>query len=147
MRKYSLKINDKKYDLEVQSISTEDAKIKVNGKTYKVDIEDIITGTPKSRALPSTPPNTPPAKKPVEKMSNPSSEGEGKGIVTAPIPGSILAIHVKEGDSVTAGQPLFKMEAMKMENEITSQKEGTVSSILVNVGDAVNQGAKLIIIS
>ncbi len=148
MNKYSLKINDKKFELLVKNISMEKAEIKVNGTVYKVDIGEITTKKPKVRTLPSTPPNTPGAKvksfvdsAPV----NPSSGG--KGIVIAPIPGSIIALNVKEGDSVTAGQPILKMEAMKMENEITAQNGGTVSAVYVKEGDAVNQGAKLMIIS
>lgn len=148
MNKYSLKINKKNYDLEVKSLTVEKAEIEVNNTLYKIDITNIENDKPKLRSLPSTPPNMPKgkAKKAVETASvNPSSGG--KGIVIAPIPGSIIALNVKEGDSVTKGQPILKMEAMKMENEITAQNDGTVSAVYVKEGDAVNQGAKLMIIS
>jgi biotin carboxyl carrier protein len=58
-----------------------------------------------------------------------------------------MAVFVKVGDKVQAGQPLFKMEAMKMENEINSFLDGTVSGINVNAGDNVNQGQELMSIT
>jgi biotin carboxyl carrier protein len=60
------------------------------------------------------------------------------------MPGLILAIKTKEGDNVVAGQPLLVMEAMKMENAITSPYSGTVSKIYVRANDAVGEGELLI---
>ena len=60
----------------------------------------------------------------------------GKPIV-APIPGTVLSISVKVGDKVTKGQELLVLEAMKMENSITSDYTGTVKQILCEVGEAV----------
>lgn len=143
MRKYALKINDKKFDLEVKHLSTEDAEIVVNGQTYNVAIDEIITDKPKARAMPATKTK---AKK-AAPAAAPATGGGGKGLVKAPIPGSILSVYVKEGDSVKQGQPIYKMEAMKMENEITSQVAGTVSKVYIKEGDAVNQGQDLILIA
>jgi biotin carboxyl carrier protein len=67
--------------------------------------------------------------------------------VTAPIPGSILSVYVKVGDTVAAGEPLLKMEAMKMENEINARIGGTVTAVNVQEGDSVSQGQELVLVS
>ncbi|MGD7653921.1 MAG: biotin/lipoyl-containing protein, partial [Verrucomicrobiales bacterium] len=64
--------------------------------------------------------------------------------VTAPIPGAVLEVYVKEGDEVKAGSALLKMEAMKMENRIDAPRDGTVNKVLVKVGDPVSQGQELV---
>ncbi|WP_457750853.1 biotin/lipoyl-containing protein, partial [Thermococcus sp.] len=68
----------------------------------------------------------------------------GEGVVTAPMPGKILRILVKEGDEVKTGQGLLVLEAMKMENEVSSPKDGIVKRILVTEGDTVDSGQALI---
>jgi biotin carboxyl carrier protein len=67
--------------------------------------------------------------------------------VLAPIPGVVLSIYVEVGDNVRSGQPLLKMEAMKMENEVSAPQSGSVSAILTQVGDSVLQGQELVQIS
>ncbi|MDR9786376.1 MAG: biotin/lipoyl-containing protein [Peptococcaceae bacterium MAG4] len=62
------------------------------------------------------------------------------------MPGTILEIKVNVGDTVSIGQVLLILEAMKMENELTSDKAGTVKEIKVTKGQAVNGGDPLIII-
>jgi glutaconyl-coA decarboxylase len=68
---------------------------------------------------------------------------EGNVAVSAPMPGKILAVKAKEGDSVKAGDVLLVLEAMKMENDIVAPQDGVVASINVKVGDSVESGAKL----
>ena len=65
-------------------------------------------------------------------------------MVIAPIPGTIVAITVKEGDSVTAGQELLSLEAMKMKNMIRATRAGKIARILVKTGDRVTQGQPLV---
>jgi biotin carboxyl carrier protein len=67
--------------------------------------------------------------------------------VTAPMPGLIVRVHVKPGDIVVAGQGVIAMEAMKMENELRSTTAGTVKSVLVEAGQAVEKGAVLVELS
>ena len=66
--------------------------------------------------------------------------------VTAPLPGKIIALKVKAGDKIEAGQEVAVLEAMKMENSITSDFGGEVKQILVNEGDNVQTDAVLMII-
>ena len=64
--------------------------------------------------------------------------------ITAPMPGSILAVNVKPGDSFRSGQVLLILEAMKMENEIMAPCDGKVVSVSVQSGTSVNSGDVLI---
>ncbi len=66
------------------------------------------------------------------------------GCVKSPLPGQVLKITVKVGDSVKAGETVAIMEAMKMQNQIASTTTGTVKEILVKEGDSVNEGQELV---
>ena len=75
-----------------------------------------------------------------------AAEAEGRQEVLAPMPGKVVRVLVKQGDSVEAGQGLFVVEAMKMQNEIRSPKKGTVERLLVKEGQPVNSGESLAIV-
>jgi 3-methylcrotonyl-CoA carboxylase alpha subunit len=67
-----------------------------------------------------------------------------RGGLNAPMPGKLIALHVKPGDSVQAGQTVAVMEAMKMEHTLTAPRAGTVEALNYAVGDAVAEGAALL---
>lgn len=69
---------------------------------------------------------------------------EGPSRVEAPIPGKVVAVRVATGDTVAAGQPLVVLEAMKMENELTAQRDGTVTGVFVEEGVTVEAGSPLV---
>ncbi len=80
-----------------------------------------------------------------------SSGGSGglagaPGAVTAPMQGTIVKVNVEVGDTVTAGQPVCVLEAMKMENNIAAGADGTVTAVNVAAGDAVGTGDVLLTI-
>jgi len=70
----------------------------------------------------------------------------GKGAIKSPLPGVILSIDCKAGDTVKKGQKLLVLEAMKMENTIQADRDGEVAEIKVNKGDSVLEGTDLIIL-
>ena len=74
-------------------------------------------------------------------------EAEGRQQIVAPMPGKVVRLLVAEGDKVEAGQGLFVVEAMKMQNEIRSPKSGTVESLKVKEGQPVNAGEILAFVS
>ena len=78
----------------------------------------------------------------MEKIHNAraGTEAVGRQVVQAPMPGVILKIYVKKGDTVKRGDPLCVLVAMKMENEIIAPIDGTVSAIHVEKGQNVNLG-------
>ncbi|ASJ11119.1 pyruvate carboxylase [Thermococcus sp. P6] len=135
--------------------SVQKFRIHVNGLEFEVGVEGVdlsglkylpaIQGkSPGKREL--TPVQIPsPVRESLsvpEPVQAPSPAGEG--VVTAPMPGKILRILVKEGESVKTGQGLLVLEAMKMENEIPAPRDGKIKRILVKEGDTVNPGQPLI---
>ncbi|MBQ1200774.1 MAG: biotin/lipoyl-binding protein [Alistipes sp.] len=150
MKKYSLKINGNQYEVKIDDINEAStlAHVTVNGTKYDVEIEGgKATGTKKPAVAPapqatglSVTPKTPIASKPV---AAPAATGAK---VTCPLPGTVISINVKEGDTVAAGQTLLVLEAMKMENNIDAERGGVVKQILVAAGATVMEGDTLIVI-
>lgn len=120
--------------------------INVNGNSYEVEVEEIREGAavsaPVAAPVSKAAPKAAPAPKSAPKAAAPVAAGANS--VTAPMPGTILGINIKGGDSVKKGQVLCILEAMKMENEIMAAADGKVASVHVNVGDSVNTGQVLI---
>lgn len=114
--------------------------INVNGKSYDVEVEEIRNGAPVAAPVVAAPVAAPAAAAPAPKASG--STGSVK--VEAPMPGNVLKVNVKVGDTVAEGQAVVVLEAMKMENDIAAPAAGTVASINVSVGDTVDTGAVLI---
>jgi biotin carboxyl carrier protein len=73
-------------------------------------------------------------------------EAEGRQEVVAPMPGKVVRVLAKQGDDVEAGQGLFVVEAMKMQNEIRSPKKGKLERLLVAEGQVVNAGEPLAVV-
>lgn len=142
MKNYKLKIKDKEYQVDIIGVEDATASVKVNGQLYEVEIDREIksTKTPKlvrSAASPSTDSETS-----TVKTSKPEAV-KGKTI-KSPLPGKILDIFVNVGDTIKIGQTLLCLEAMKMENNINADKEGTVQSIKIQKNDTVLEGDVLI---
>ncbi len=72
-----------------------------------------------------------------------STQG-GDGVIKTPMPGKIVEVHVKEGDSVEKNQPLLVLEAMKMQSDIISDVSGVVKKVLFKPGDQANFGEPLV---
>lgn len=143
MKKYKFTIHGNKYEVEIKDIDDGIAEIEVNGSTYTVEIEKTIQQpkTPKlmrSVVAPSTDSHSA-----TVKTAKPDVP-KGTGYIKSPLPGTILEVMVREGDTVKIGTKLLVLEAMKMENNINSDKEGKVISIKVRPGDAVMEGDMLI---
>ena len=152
MKKYSLKINGNPYEVKIEDIneSSTMARVNVNGTKYDVEIEGgkaAATKKPQVVAVPQTAtdisvtPKTPIATKPA---AAPAAGGGAK--VTCPLPGTIISINVKEGDTVAAGQTVVVLEAMKMENNIDAERGGVVKQVLVQAGATVMEGDVLLVI-
>jgi len=145
MKKFKFTIQGNQYDVDILNIEDNTAEVQVNGKTYTVEVDKNIqqSKTPtlvRTLAVPSTD-----VEKSTQKTSNPLAP-KGGGTIKAPLPGAILNVHVKVGDKVVMGQRLITLEAMKMENNIDSDKEGKVTAIKVKKGDAVMEGDVLVVI-
>lgn len=116
-------------------------KISVDGTQYLVEMEEVGAPTPTpADAAPAA--SAAPAPEPAPAAA-PAPVAAGSHAQTAPMPGTILDIHVKVGDVVTANQPVMILEAMKMENEVVAEQAGTIASINVEKGAMVNPGDTL----
>lgn len=143
MKLYKLNINGSSYETQVVKFEDNVAVVEVNGTKYKVTVENEVfqTKTPKlvqGVSVPST--DSEPS---TAKTASPGA-AKGTGTIKSPLPGVVLDLFVKEGDSVKIGQRLLLLEAMKMENNIEADKEGVIKSIKKQKGDSVMEGDILI---
>ncbi len=140
MKEYKFKINGKEYNVAVNGVEGSNANVTVNGVSYNVEIEG---GAPAVQAAPAQT-AAPAAASPAPQAAAAPKAG-GKDIVS-PLPGVIISIDVKEGQAVKRGQKVAVIEAMKMENEILAECDGTVTAIYVSKGDSVLEDAKIVTI-
>ncbi|BDD05153.1 biotin/lipoyl-containing protein [Aureibacter tunicatorum] len=131
MKQYKFKINGNKYAVDIHSAEGNMIELEVNGTAYTVEMEKELSASKTPKIVRS------PIKKAEVPATGPSNKVKK---VTAPLPGTILEIKIKEGDQVNRGDILLVMEAMKMENSIGAENAGVVKSISVKAGDNVLQG-------
>lgn len=118
--------------------------ITVNGTAYAVTVEENGTAAP-SAPVAAAPAASAPAPAPAPAPAKSAPVGNAGGVkVEAPMPGNILEVKVAVGDSVSNGQVLCILEAMKMENDIVAPQDGTVASINASKGDSVEAGQVII---
>lgn len=111
--------------------------ITVNGTAYDVTVEEAEGGA----AAPAAAPKAAPKK---AAAAPKKAAAAGGTPVNAPMRGTIVDVKVKVGDKVTNGTVVAVLEAMKMENDIVSDKDGVVAAICVNKGESVETGAPVV---
>lgn len=117
--------------------------INVNGKSYDVEVEEIRDGVAVASPV-VTAPVAAPAPQAAPAAAPKATGTAGSVKIEAPMPGTVLKMNVKVGDTVSEGQAVAVLEAMKMENDIVAPSAGTVASVNVSVGDSVNSGDVLV---
>mgnify|MGYP004470285883 FL=1 len=124
--------------------------VTVNGKAYDVAVEEITGAAPAPVAAAPAPVAAAPAPAPAPAAASAPAAAPVAGAgekVQAPMPGTILDIKVAVGDTVSRGQTVVILEAMKMENDIVASCDGKITSILVSKGDTVNSDDVLVTIA
>ena len=139
MKEYRYKINGNLYKVTVGDIEDNNVHVEVNGTAYTVELEK--KAGPKIKPVVRTAATTPAAPPPA--VSRPVVAGSKSGI-KSPLPGVILEIKVKEGDTVKRGQTLLVLEAMKLETTVVAKQDGVIDKIYVAAGDRVNTGDLLL---
>ncbi len=146
MREYKLAINGNDYTVAITSVTDEEVVAEVNGETHVVAIHEIINLRTSlgSAVLPG--PTTSATAGATGASGSPAGGATlaKPWMIVAPIPGHIIELCVSEGEKVLAGQKLLVLEAMKLENAITTLKGGVVKKIMVSEGDAVTHGQNMI---
>ena len=154
MKDYSLKINGQNYNVQIDEVNETStvAHVTVNGTPYEVEIAGA-SGAASSKPQVAPVPReansgmiTPATASPASKPAAAAPAAAAGGAIKCPLPGTVLAIKVAVGDTVTAGQTLVVLEAMKMENNIDADRGGVVKQILVQQGATVMEGDNLIVI-
>ena len=161
MKKYQYKVQGVDYEVEIAEVEGKIARVNVNGIPFEIEMQKPINAakhpalaaTRRSASAPTTSaaPTVAPAAavQSVAAQTQPTQQPVAAGAgtpVKAPLPGTINAINVKVGDKVGVGDVVVVLEAMKMQNNIEAENAGTVTSILVNQGDSVMEGAVMLTI-
>ena len=152
MKTYSFKINGKDYKVAIGEANGKMLSVNVNGADYEVELEGDFSATPsapvemtKGPSSPAEMTKTAEVSPAAEKPAAAKPAGAGK-TVKSPLPGIIISIDVKEGQAVKRGQKVAVIEAMKMENDILAESDGTVTAIHASKGDSVLEGADIVTI-
>ena len=140
MKEYKYKINGNAYKVAIGDIENGIAQVEVNGTPYNVEFEKKETVKTVVAPRPSAAPRTQTGEKVITKPA----PAAGGAQVKAPLPGVVVSVSVKVGDTVKASDTVVVLEAMKMENAIHAGRDGKVATVNVNAGDSVLEGAALI---
>jgi biotin carboxyl carrier protein len=126
--KYVVKVADKQYEVEIEDLHARPVIARVDGQEFEVNPE-----TGGTRAAPKE------AKefKPGDASKHPSASGISTNELIAPLPGVVIDVFVKPGDTIEMGQVVLIIEAMKMKNSIRSTRGGTIAEVLVSAGQTV----------
>lgn len=133
---FNFTIGGQKYETTVKEIEPNVAEVIVNGTSFIVEFQK--NESKKVKAARVAAPAAAPTAAPV------AAKPAGAATVKSPLPGSIVKVMVKPGDSVKKGDTLLTMESMKMENVVASEYTGTVKNVLVQPGQNVMQDDKLV---
>ena len=125
-------------------MATKKFNVTVNGTTYEVEVEEVKAagGAPKAAPAPAPAPKAAPAPAVAPKVA----AGAGEHSIDAPMPGKVIKLVAAEGATVKAGDVLLILEAMKMQNEITADADGTVKKFNVAAGQSVKAHESLVIL-
>ena len=150
MKNYKFKINGAEYNVDINEVEGLEIKLDVNGTPYIVTVDKEMRQQKQHTTVISNrpAPRVAAAQGDVQRASAPNPNTAAGGTkVTTPLPGTILEVYVNVGDQVKAGQRVVLLEAMKMENNIEADTDGTVTAVNVRKGDSVLEGDTLIVIS
>ena len=142
MKEYKYTIEGNKYEVAVNEVNDTTAKVTVNGTEYTVEWEKPVEEKPVVKVQPV-------AAKPVTTAAPaaaPAAVPVSGNAIKTPLPGVIIDVKVKVGDTVKKGDTVVVLEAMKMENNINADRDGKVIAIQVAKGDTVADGAALVVL-
>jgi biotin carboxyl carrier protein len=126
--KYIVKVAERSYEVVIEDIRARPVIARVDGQEFEVSPENetgkVAQDEPKEL-------------RPLEVSKQTPSPTTASSDLTAPLPGTVIEVFVKSGDSIEAGQVILVIEAMKMKNSIRSTRAGRVADVLVSAGQTV----------
>ena len=161
MKTYKYKVQGVDYEVEITEVEGKIAKVNVNGIPFEIEMQKPINAAkhpvlaatkrtssvaPVEAPVAAAPAAAPAAARPAAPAAAQPAAAVSGNALKAPLPGTITAVNVKVGDTVSAGQVVIVLEAMKMQNNIEAEQAGTVTAIHVNAGDTVMEGSVLLTI-
>ena len=151
MNKYQYKVQGVDYEVEIEEVEGNIAKVNVNGIPFEVELQKPINAAKHpTMARPKVEAPKPVAAAPVAAApaaaAQPAVPAGAGSPVKAPLPGTVTEIKVQQGQQVNVGDVVLVLEAMKMQNNIEAEYAGTVTSITVKPGETVMEGAVLMTI-
>ena len=135
--KYVVNLNGKAYEVEVEESQAVIMNVSDAPVAAAPVVAPVAAPAPAAAPAPEAAPAPAPAAAPVAGGTN----------ITAPMPGTILAVNKQPGSAVAAGEVILVLEAMKMENEIVAPCAGTLAQVLVSKGSTVETAAVLAVIA
>ena len=165
MRRYTVEVGGIAHVIDVEETARDTFEVQVGGKEYKVRLlsahdvaEAVITPeiapaepddadppAPYRPASPETLPPLVPASLPALAAQPHLPEDGFRPELAAPMPGTVVSVHVAAGDRVAAGQLVVKLEAMKMTNAIKAPQDAVVAEVRAQAGQAVGYGDVLVV--
>jgi len=139
MFEYKVTVDGKTYDVSIGRMEDDRVDVTLDGRSFTVDVELPAKKSVKTPVIRRSRQVVNAAEVP-DRTAPPGKAGIPSDVL-APLPGVILKVLVREGDTVREGQPVAVMEAMKMENEVEAPKAGRVLSIAVKEGETILENA------
>lgn len=138
--KLQVKIDNQTFEVEIGDLNARPIVAMVEGEAFEIWPEEAAQAAPApaAAAAPAPAPTPAPAPAPV-RTAAPAPVNAAKA-VTSPLPGTVVAINVREGQDVKYGQEILILEAMKMKNSIRATRDGKIGTVHVSVGDQVRHG-------
>jgi biotin carboxyl carrier protein len=141
-----VRVGEQWYTVEVGDLAQSPVQVTVDGETFEVEVETDSGPTPPRRGRPAgglaIP--EPPASQPSGPGSPPSGVPVNDDILRSPMPGRVMSILVRPGDTVSVGDEVCVVEAMKMEQSILAHRDGIVKTVFVQPLDSVNANDPLV---
>ena len=144
---YRVSVDGHEYIVEIVDLQRRPIVATVEGETFEVTVEPqgIADTSPAAPVVTALRPSVAPVE--ALRAAPVTSASAAGGAVTAPLPGTIVAVSVMSGDRVDMGQELCVLEAMKMNNPIRSTRSGVITEVSISVGQQVQHGQTLMLIA
>ncbi len=135
-----VRVGDRWYTVEVGDLTRSPVQVTVDGETFDVDIDVAAAPSPRSRGRPAGGLAVPEAPAAAASSGAPVDDD----VLRSPMPGRVMSVMVRPGDTVSAGDEVCVVEAMKMEQSILAHRDGVVKTVFVQPLDSVNANDPLV---
>ena len=137
-----VRVGERWYTVEVEDLSASPVRVTVEGETFEVEVEGLPAARPSPRR--GTQPRPPRAGPPPPARTGAARGAGSEKVITSPMPGRVVAVNVRPGDTVSSGQEVCVVEAMKMEQSILASADGVIKAVHIRPFQQVGADEPLI---